>query len=100
MIDTSINGVNNKVISDSTNNNENEQFLISERGENGSSNNLNSKQNGVHSTPSNVTSNLLNLSDFDVINTNMIPGATVSSQIIDIPVGKDNYSSNKQDITG
>ncbi|XP_065201947.1 MAP7 domain-containing protein 2-like isoform X15 [Planococcus citri] len=95
-----LNGVNNKEIFDNTNNNSNEQFLISERGENGSSNNLNSKQNGVHSvTPSNVTSNLLDLSDFDVINTNMISGATVSSQIIDIPVGKDNYNSNKQDIS-
>lgn len=30
----------------------------------------------------------------------MISGAAVSSQIIDIPVGKDNYNSNKQDITG
>ena len=49
IIEGNLNGVNNKTIFDNTNNNSNEQFLISERGENGSSDSLNSKQNGVHS---------------------------------------------------
>ena len=48
----------------------------------------------------NVTNNLLDFNDFDVINTNnMISDSTVSPQILDLQVGKDNYNNSK-DLTG
>jgi hypothetical protein len=46
----------------------------------------------------NATNNLLNLTDFDVINTNVISDSAISPQILDLQVGKDNYGS--KDLTG